>query len=550
MTKTGAPSAVEGGKSESRSLRGTIAESLASDAARFSDRDRSLLKFHGIFEGGDRDKSRRLMVRVRVPAGRITPGQYLGLDDLAGSYGDGSLRVTSRQGLQFHGVAKGNLKLLVADINHGLLSTFGTGGDVVRNVMANPVPIKDSVHARIHDDALRLSRLFRPRSYAYHDLWLGDEKQYAGTVDRREIEPVYGQSYLPSKFKIALATPDDNTVDVLANDLGIIALFEEERLIGYNFALGGGLGFRPDRPKTFPFLAIPTCFIEPDDLLPAAEAVVRLHREHGDRNNRDRARLKYFIAEHGVAAAKRFLEECLGHPLADPVPQPVMEVPDLMGWHAQGDGHWFLGIPLPAGRIADSETIRLRTGLRAVIQKYWPTLVLTPDQDILLCDLPAHKRAAVEADLRRFGVQLAEDLIPLERWSLACPALRSCDLALAEAECVQPAILNAIAEVMAGYGLVKDRISVRISGCSNGCVRPYLGDIGLVGCALGCYRVYVGGDTRGTRLNSLLRDRVALADIAGVLEPLFALYAAEREPMESFGDFCHRVGIERLLSVV
>jgi len=543
MAEGKAPSEGESVKSASRYLRGGLAGPVDDITADFSDDDRDLLRFHGVHP----ERTGLTMVRVRIPAGRLTPGQYLALDDLAGRYGNGSLRLTSRQAIQFHGVRKADLKALVSEVHHSLLTTMGAGGDVVRNIMANPVPFKDAVHARLLEDARRLAKLLRPRTRAYREVWLdGATLPEPPGLPVGEVEPVYGATYLPHKFKIALATPDDNSVDVFAQDLGIIALFEGDLLTGYNFLLGGGLGHRHGDPADRTRLAEPVCFIEPDDLVPAVEAVVALHRDHGDRCDRRRGRLKALIGERGAAWAKARLEEHLGHPLAPPQPMPPMQVPELIGWYDQGDGKWFLGLPIAAGRIIDTETHRLRTGLRVVIEKYWPTVVLTPGQDILLADLPPSKRPAIEADLRRFGVRLADDVIPLERWMLACPSLPTCSLALAEAEGVASRLIDAIAEVMAEHGLGRERLSLRLAGCGCGCSRPLLGDIGVVGCEPGRYRLFVGGNLQGTRLGRPLCDGLTEAGIAAALAPLFALFAAERRPGESFGDFCHRAGLERL----
>ncbi|MEI6986154.1 MAG: NADPH-dependent assimilatory sulfite reductase hemoprotein subunit [Rhodospirillaceae bacterium] len=562
MTKSGTISGVEQVKTTGRQLRGTIAETLSGGGAEpFSTGDDALLEFHGIYQGigqdieggagagagagADGNPTRLLTVRVRVPAGRLTPGQYLALDDLAGRYANGVMRLTSRQSLQFYGVARAKLRPLITDIYQSLLTTLGAGGDVVRNIMANPVPFKDPVHTRIQEDARRLSKLFRPRTRAYREIWLDAPKLPFST--ETEIEPVYGPTYLPQKFKIALATPDDNSVDVFAQDLGIIALFEDDRLLGYNFVMGGGMGhYIGKHGITVPRLAVPVCFIDPDDLLPAVAATVALFRDHGDRINRNHARFKVLIHEHGPTWAKTRLEESLGHPLAEPHSLPPMQVPDLIGWHAQGDGKWFLGVPVIGGLIADDEAHKLRTGLRVVIDKYWPTIVLTPNKDILLGDLPAGRKAAVDADLRRNGVRLADDLISLERSALACPSFPTCGHAVAEAERAAPVLIDAVAEAMAEFGLGRERLSLRISGCGNGCARPFLGDIGLIGRELGSYQLLVGGNGVGTRLNWPLLNMVRPEELTKVLLPLFALYAAERQPGERFGTFCDRVGPQRL----
>ena len=552
MARGSGPSGVEKVKYSSRFLRGHLAEAVTDGTPVFDDEAYSLLKFHGIYQGYDRDsaterkhqgldKLYQLMVRVRIPGGRLTAAQYLALDDLAGRYANGTLRLTTRQSIQYHGVLKRDIKATIAAIDQALLTTLAACGDVVRTVTTVPAPIRDGVHERLAEDARRLSSHLLPRSAAFHEIWL-DGKPVAG----EDEETLYGRTYLPRKFKIGLATPEDNSVDVLTNDLGIIALFEGDRLQGYNFALGGGLGMTHNNARTYPRLASLVAFVEPDDLLAAAEAVVRLHRDHGDRSDRRHARLKYIIAERGEAWAKAELEATLGKPLEAPRPMRAFRVQDHLGWHAQGDGKFYLGVPVPSGRIGGP----LRRALREVIARFGLDPIIAPSQDLILSNVAATDRDAVEGTLRASGIVLAQDISPVRRWSLACPALPSCGLALTEAERVQDPLVAGIEAALARHGLADETLSVRITGCPNGCARPYAGDIGIVGRMPGFYALFVGGDFAGTRLNFPLLDRVAEAEVAATLEPLFALFAAERMASEGFGDFCQRVGKERLLTVL
>jgi sulfite reductase (ferredoxin) len=551
-------SKAEAVKQQSRQLRGNLVRDLADTANPFDNAGYSLLKFHGIYQGYDRDSATELkqrgdskhwqfMVRVRIPGGRLTAAQYLVLDDLAGRYANGSLRVTTRQSIQFHGVVKPGLKATMAEINHVLLTTLAACGDVVRTVTTVPAPIRDAVHNRLEDDARRLSTHLLPKTGAYHEIWLDGEKV---TGSEEPVDPLYGERYLPRKFKIGLAIPEDNTIDVLTNDLGIVALFEGDKLSGYNFFLGGGHGMTHNKPETYPRLATPVAFIEPDDLLAAAAAVVRLHRDWGDRGNRRHARLKYVIAERGDDWARDQLSKNLGKPLEPCRPMPAFQVPDHLGWHEQGDGRLYLGLPVASGRIADDEQVRLRTALREIVTRFGCDPILMPSQDIILSEIRPEDREVIEAVLRTHGVRLAEELLPVERWALACPALPSCGLALTEAERVQPEIVAAIAARLERWGLERERISVRITGCPNGCARPYSGDIGIVGRVPGYYSVYVGGDFEGTRLNEPLAERLDIDGIAATLDPLFALWASSRFGGEGFGDFCHRIGIPALQQVV
>lgn len=551
-------SGVEALKQASRNLRGTIEETLKGDSDKFSEDEYQLLKFHGTYQGYDRDsaterkkqgldKAWQMMIRARIPGGVLTPEQYLDLDAIADRYADGTVRITTRQSIQYHGVLKGNLKGLIADISRTLLTTLAACGDVVRNVMSTPAPIRDARHARIAADARLLSDALLPRSRAYHEIWLDGEKI---ETTEAEIEPLYGATYLPRKFKIAIATPEDNSVDVLTNDLGIIPLFDGDTLLGYNFALGGGLGMTHNKPQTYPRIATLVAFVEPDELLAAAEAVIKLHRDHGDRANRKHARLKYVIEEKGAVWAKQVMEGYVGHPLEDPRPMPKFEVFDHMGWHPQGDGNWYLGLPVSNGRVKDTPTVKLRSALRSIVAKHRPGIVLMPTQDILLADIAEAKKAEIEAELRAAGVDLAEDLLPVQRWAMACPALPTCGLALTEAERVREPLIERIAEVMKRYDLERERLSIRITGCPNGCARPYAGDIGLVGRMPGFYALYVGGDFEGTRLSDRVLEKVAESDVPKTLAPLFADFAANRDGREGFGDYCHRIGAGRVRELI
>ncbi|MCC6664158.1 MAG: NADPH-dependent assimilatory sulfite reductase hemoprotein subunit [Polyangiaceae bacterium] len=551
-------SEVERVKLASLGLRGDIAGQLAAGAEPFDDASYHLLKFHGTYQGYDRDsaterkqrgedKAWEFMIRARIPAGRMTAQQYLGLDDLATRYGAGSLRVTTRQTIQFHAVAKGDLKATIAGINHALLTTLATCGDVVRNVTASPAPIADARHRRLQDDARLLSTALLPTSRGYHEIWLGEERVDSGAGI--EPDPLYGERYLPRKFKIGIATPDDNVVDVLTNDLGIVALFEGDTLQGYNLALGGGLGMTHNKPKTYPRLATPLVFIGPDDLLRGARAVVELQRDHGDRADRRHARLKYLVDEKGAAWIKAELEKYVGAALEDARPMPAFKVVDHTGWHAQGDGKWYYGLSIPSGRIRDQGNVRLRTALRAVVERFRPTPILTPTQDLLLADLPRGALLPLEALLTAHGVKLPGAYSPVARWALACPALPTCGLALNEAERIREPLVDRIDAALAKAGLANEKLSVRITGCPNGCARPYAGEIGIVGRTAADYAIFLGGDFEGTRLNRRVFDRVPLEAIPATLAPIFRAYAAERGDGERFGDWCHAQADDRLRSL-
>jgi sulfite reductase (ferredoxin) len=537
---------VETVKAESRALRGTIGPTLAGDASHFANGDEQLLKFHGLYQGYDRDsatelkqkgqeKAHQFMVRAKIPAGQLTASQYLALDDIAERHGGGNLRITTRQGIQFHGLIKGDLKPTIAAINEALLTTLAACGDVVRNVTATPAPIADAVHRTLQAEAKRLSDALAPKTRAYHEIWIDGE-----ATGEDESDPLYGNTYLPRKFKIGLGAPEDNSIDVLTNDLGLIALFEGETLAGYNVAVGGGLGMTHNKPKTYPRLATPVVFVPPEDLLAATRAVIEVQRDNGDRADRKHARLKYLVDEKGLPWFKAELEARMGRTLEAPRPMPRFRVLDHMGWHAQGDGKFYLGLPVANGRVKDEGAVRLRTALRTIFSTTGARPILMPTQDILIADLSIDDRETVDGILKAHGVALPMDVTPVARWAMACPALPTCGLALNEAERIRVPLIDGIEQALARHGLRHERISVRITGCPNGCARPYAGDIGLVGRTPDSYAIYLGGDFEGTRLNRLVFERVKLTDIAATLEPLFAAFAGTRRKGEGFGDFCHR----------
>ena len=407
--------------------------------------------------------------------------------------------------------------------------------------MTTPAPRRDAVHARLADDAVMLSTRLLPRSRGYYEIFLDE----AGTEEPVE-EPVYGATYLPRKFKIGLVHPADNTVDVLANDLGLVAVFEDGMLQGYQLYVGGGQGMTHNKPGTYPRIATAAGFVAADQLWDAVVAVIALQRDNGDRTDRRRARLKYVVDDRGLPWVQEQLRTTYGLALQPPRDLPPFEVPELLGWHEQGDGRWWLGIPVESGRIAGT----LRTAMREVVQRFGVDPVFTPQQDVLLSNVAADDRAAIDGVLLAHGVVPAESLTPLSRWALACTALPFCGLALTEAERVRQPIIADIERVLARHGVAGERISLRITGCPNGCVRPYAGDIGLVGRVPGEYAIFVGGDFAGTRLSFKLLERVKLAEIGGTLEPLVAAWSTQREGDEGFGDFCTRMGQAALLGLI
>jgi sulfite reductase (ferredoxin) len=561
--RTGAkPSPVEGIKEGSRQLRGTIALELARDTDHFSETDKQLLKFHGTYQQEDRDarkarkkdgvgKHHMFMVRCKIPGGRLTAAQYLALDELASRGGNGTLRFTSRQGVQFHGVLKSNLKDTIAGINACLLTTLGACGDVERNVMACPAPHRhDAAHDELQETARVLAAHLAPRTRAYHEIWLNGRPITDNETSPHDIEPLYGRVYLPRKFKTGLALPDDNCIDVYAQDLGLLAIVEDGHIAGYNVLVGGGMGMTHGNAGTFPYLARPICYVPAASVVSAAEAVLRLFRDHGNRSDRKRARIKYLVNDWGVEKFRDVLAGYLGGTPLPPKPVEVSGYDLHLGWHEQGDGRWYYGLSVENGRVRDEGSHRLRTGLRAVVARFLPAVRLTPIQDILLCDIEEHDRPEVERVLREHGIRPSEEVSPLRRHSMACPAIPTCGLAISEAERALPGIIDELEAELKRLGLGDERMSVRMTGCPNGCARPYQSDIGLVGRSGDKYTLFVGGHVLGHRLNFLLKDLIPRAEVVPTLVPLLERFKAERQPGEGFGDYCQRQGAEALQALL
>jgi sulfite reductase (ferredoxin) len=568
-TVNGAPkkparSAVEGIKENSRALRGTIADELGKDSDHFVEQDKQLLKFHGTYQQEDRDarKARRgeglgkhymFMVRCKIPGGRVTADQYLSLDKLADAYGNGTLRFTSRQGIQFHGVLKTHLKDTIAGINATLLTTLGACGDVSRNVMCCPAP---SRHDRIRDEmqttARRLALHFAPRSAAYHDIWLNGQsltplsEHHGKTPPSSEVEePIYGKVYLPRKFKIGLALPDDNCIDVYAQDLGLLAIVENGAIAGYNLLVGGGMGMTHGNANTFPMLAVPICYVPVADVIDAAEAVVKLFRDHGNRADRKRARIKYVVHDWGAQKFREVLAGYLGAMPALPRSAAISSFPLHLGWHPQGDGKWYYGLSVENGRVKDDGSVRLRSALRTIVERFRPELRLTGMQDVLLCNLDSSTLTILEKILDEHGVARPNEVSRVRQHSMACPAIPTCGLAISEAERALPNILDELEVLLQTLGLERETLGVRMTGCPNGCVRPYQSDIGIVGRSGDKYVVFVGGRVQGDRMNFQLKDLVPRDAIVATLEPLLRRFKDDRLDGESFGDYCHRLGVER-----
>jgi sulfite reductase (ferredoxin) len=549
-------------KEGSRQLRGTIAEELAEGTDNFIEDNAKLLKHHGTYQQDDKDhrkdknadgtrkgKAYMFMVRTRVPGGKVTAEQFLSELDLCDRYGNGTLRITSRQGFQLHGVLKENLKEAIRGINGTMLTTLAACGDVERNVMCCPAPYDGNpVRREMQEMADRVAEHLKPRTTGYYEIWLKDED--GNEIDATEFkpveEPIYGARYLPRKFKTAFALPEDNCVEIYSNDLGFLAIVENNAIVGYNVLVGGGMGVTPSAHKTFPAVAKRLAFVTPDQVVAVAEAIVKVQRDFGNREDRKIARMKYLIANWGVPKFKEKVEEYFGHSLAEPNPIDVTDVDDHIGWHDQGDGKLFLGVNIECGRIKDEGDLRIKSGLRTLLEKYGMRTRLTPLQSVILCDIDPSERKTIERVLTEHGIKVNGELSLVRRYAIACPAFPTCGLSITESERVMPQLVDLLEAEMARVGLAGERIAMHMTGCPNGCARPYTPEIGLVGKTLGKYTIYVGGNATGTRLGFIYKDLIPFDEIMPALAPLLTWYKAERQNGESFGDFCHRLGHEAL----
>ncbi len=547
---------VENIKSDSKRLRGELLESLADPlTGALREDDTTLIKYHGSYQQDDRDlrdERRRqklepayqFMIRTRTPGGVVTPKQWLQLDAIATAHANHSMRITTRQAFQFHGVIKRELKTTMQAINASLIDTLAACGDVNRNVMVAANPQESSIHARVHELASAVSRHFLPNSRAYYEIWL-DEEQVAGSGE--EVEPIYGSTYLPRKFKIAFAVPPINDVDVFANDLGFIAVIEDGMLSGFNVSIGGGMGASHGDAETYPRLANVVGFITPDQVVDVATAVVTTQRDLGNREVRKRARFKYTIDDHGLGTVVKEIEKRSGVVL-QPTRRFVFEHSgDRFGWVQGEDSRWHLTLQLPAGRIADRDGAPHLSGLREIARVHEGDFRMTANQNLVVAGVPSTQRGVIDALVQANGLDRAASMgSALARGAVACVALPTCGLAMAEAERYLPDFTAKLQPLLEKHGLIEAPIVLRISGCPNGCSRPYLGEIALVGKAPGRYNLMLGADHRGQRLNTLYRENITEAQVLEALDPLLARYAAEREATEGFGDFLHRSGIVAL----
>ena len=535
-------------KSASHLLRGTIAKELAdTSTGAISEDSNQLTKFHGIYMQDDRDqrialkragkeKAFAFMLRVRLPGGRATPQQWLVLDDISEKFASPSLRITTRQTFQFHGILKANLKPLIKGMHAALLDSIAACGDVNRGVMAPPNPEHSELLQQVYEQARAWSEYALPKTRAWHEIWL-DEELVAGGEEK---ETMYGPTYLPRKFKVGFALPPHNDVDVFSQDLGFIAIVEDGKLAGYNVAIGGGLGMSHGNEETFPRLADLIGFISADKVIPIGDAVLTTQRDHGDRTNRKHARLKYTIEDRGVAWFKGEVEKRSGITFAPARPFEFTSIQDPFGWHHYADGTWFYGLHILSGRIKDTPAWPMKTALREIAQIHTGDFRLTPSQNLSIAGVTAEQKPLIDAILAKHGLSDENKRSRLRLNALSCVALPTCGLALAESERALPDILEKFEAVLDEAGLRDDAISLRVTGCPNGCARPYLAEIGFVGKAPNKYALYLGAKYNGTRLNRLVSPSITIDDAVKLLTPIIKRYALERKDGEGFGDFCDR----------
>lgn len=550
----GPPSDVEGIKERSNYLRGTLKEVMLDRmSAGIPEDDNRLMKHHGSYLQDDRDlrnerekqklePAYQFMLRVRLPGGVATSEQWLVLDELADKNGNGTLKITTRQTWQMHGILKWNIKSTIQQIHSTLLDTIAACGDVNRNVTCTPNPYQSEIHAEVYEYVKYLSDYLLPRTRAYHEIWL-DEEKIAGTPEVEELEPMYGPLYLPRKFKIALAVPPINDIDVFSNDLGFIAIIEEGKLLGFNVAIGGGMGSTHGDKATYPQLAKVIGFCTPDKIVEVAEKTITIQRDYGNRSVRKNARFKYTVDRLGLETVKEELEHRLGWKLSEAKSFKFDSNGDRYGWVKGVRGKWHYTLFIQNGRVADFEGYKLKTALREIAKVHTGEFRLTTNQNVIIANVSTQKKKKIDELIKQFGLTNESQYSALRLRSMSCVALPTCGLAMAESERYLPKLIDKIEEITDENGLRNEEITIRMTGCPNGCARPGLGEIAFMGKAVGKYNMYLGAAFDGSRLNKMYRENIGEAEILSELRMLLSRYAKERNSGEHFGDFVIRAGI-------
>jgi len=550
--QAGPPSDMEGIKEKSDFLRGTLVDSIQDPiTASIPVEDTKILKFHGSYMQDDRDvrnerKQKKLepayqfMIRVRAAGGIATPEQYLAMDELANTYGNETMKLTTRQAFQLHGILKWNMKDTIQTIDQALMDSIAACGDVNRNVMCNPNPYQSNTHSEVYEWAKKVSDHLTPRTEAYHEIWL-DEEKVIDSREPEEVEPIYGAYYLPRKFKIGVAVPPSNDVDVFSQDLGFIAIIEDGELKGFNVAVGGGMGMTHGDTNTYPQLARVIGFCPTDNIVDVAEKIVTIQRDYGNRSERKNARFKYTIDRNGLDWITEELNHRLGWSLEAARPYSFDHNGDRYGW-VKGDGKWHLTLFIQNGRIFDSEEVSMMTGLREIAKVHTGDFRLTPNQNVVIANVTEERRDAIQELVDRYGLTDGKHNSALRQNSIACVALPTCGLAMAEAERYLPSLVDKIDDILDQAGLHNEEITIRMSGCPNGCSRPALAEIAFIGKAPGKYNMYLGGGFKGDRLNKLYRENIGEEEILEIMNTILFEYAKEREENEPFGDYVIRAG--------
>ncbi|MEG4287560.1 sulfite reductase, ferredoxin dependent [Microcoleus sp. C2C3] len=569
------PSKSEGLKERSNYLREPVATEVLQETTHFTEDGIQILKFHGSYQQDNRDnrvkgqeKDYQFMLRTRNPGGFTPPQLYLALDKLSEEYGNHTIRVTTRQGFQLHGVLKKNLKAVFSSIIKNMGSTLGACGDLNRNVMAPPAPYKNRPEYKYAlQYANNVADLLTPQTGAYYEIWLDGEKAVSaeedpavkaarqkngnGTIFSDKEEPIYGSHYMPRKFKCSVTVPGDNSIDLYSQDLSLVVITNEAgELQGFDVFAGGGLGRTHNKEETFARVADEICYVAKDDVYDLVKAIVATQRDFGDRTDRRHARLKYLINDKGVEWFREKVAEYFGKPLEAFKPLPEWKYVDFLGWHEQGDGKLFVGISVDNGRIKDEGSFQLKTALREIVQKYNLPVRATPHQNVLIYDISPDIKQEIQGILDRCGIQSETALDPLERYGMACPAMPTCGLAITESERVMPSILERIRALLTKVGLEDEHLVVRMTGCPNGCARPYMAELGFVGSSPESYQIWLGGSPSQTRLAKAIEEKLHVKDFEAFLEPIFVYFKQKRQLSESFGNFCDRVGLESIRQFV
>lgn len=564
-------SKLEGIKERSHHLRHPLIAELQTDARNLPEEAIQILKFHGSYQQDNRDnrakgqeKDYQFMLRTRSPGGFIPAQLYNTLDELSETYGNHTLRATTRQGFQIHGIVKQNLKTVMAAIIHSMGSTLGACGDLNRNVMAPPAPYvnrPDYVYAQEY--ANRIADLLTPQTGAYYEIWLDGEKFLSaeehpeikaarqrntnGTNLDDEEEPIYGQHYMPRKFKIAVTVPGDNSIDLYTQDVGLVVILDDQdQLEGFNVFVGGGMGRTHKKEETFARIADPLGFVAKEDVYDLVKAIVATQRDYGDRQQRRHARMKYLVNDWGIDKFRSVVEQYFGKSVAPSRPLPEFKYEDYLGWHEQGDGQLFLGISIENGRVFDNGKLQLKSALRQITKQYHLPMRLTANHNLILYNIQPSDKAAIQGILNTAGVLAETEIDPLVRYAMACPALPTCGLAIAESERAIPGIIDRIRALLNKLDLKEEHFVIRMTGCPNGCARPYMAELGFVGIKPTSYQLWLGGSPNQTRLARTFLEVMPIDELEATLEPLLVFFKQKGKTAESFGDFCDRIGFDAL----